>query len=50
MQKISEKNGCHSDEISPRALEWISQNEAQLSSHLSESTGILEPKAKLIFS
>ena len=37
------KNGCHGNEISPRPLEWISQNEAQLSSHLSKSTGILEP-------
>ena len=28
MQKILEKIGCHSNEISPRPLEWISQNEA----------------------
>ena len=28
MQKIFEKIGCHSDEISPRPLEWISRNEA----------------------
>ena len=28
MRKILEKIGCHSDEISPRPLEWISQNEA----------------------
>ena len=49
MQKIFEKVGCHSDEISPRPLEWISRNEAQLSSHLSESTGILEQKGKTDF-
>ena len=44
MQKIFEKMGCHSDESSPRPLEWISRNEAYPSSRLSESTGILEPK------
>ena len=49
MQKIFEKIGCHSNEINPRPLEWISQNEAKLSSHLSESTGILEPKGKTDF-
>ena len=49
MQKIFEKIDCHSDEIGPRPLEWISRNEACLSSHMSESTGILEPEGKTDF-
>ena len=46
------KIGCHSDDsndVSPRPLQWLSQNEAWLSSHSSESTGILEPKGKTDF-
>ena len=27
MQKIFEKIGCHSNDVSPRPLQWISQNE-----------------------
>ena len=49
MQKIFEKVGCHSDDVGPRPLQWILQNEAQLSSHLSESIGILKPKGKTDF-
>ena len=28
MQKIFEENGCHSDNVGPRSLQWISRNEA----------------------
>ena len=49
MQKIFEKNGCHSDDVGPRPLQRISRNEAELSSHSSESIRILEPKGKTDF-
>ena len=28
IQKIFEKIGCHSDDVGPRPLKWISRNEA----------------------
>ena len=49
MQKIFEQIGCHSEDVGPRPLQWISRNEVQLSSYLSESVGILEPKGKTDF-
>ena len=55
MQKIFKKIGCHiddSNDVSPRPFQWISQNEACLSSHSSVLI-LLEfwnLKAKQIFS
>ena len=46
MQKIFEKIGCHSDDVGPRPLQWISRDEAWLSNHSSESNGILGSKGE----
>ena len=41
---LNMQNNMHTDDVGPRPFQWISRNEAQLSSHSSESIGILEPQ------
>ena len=47
IQKIFEKIGCHSNDVGPRSLQWISRNEAV--THLNQQE-FWNQKAKQIFS